>query len=146
MWCNVPGQGRELNQPCGGGSGHVTLKCCTGVDYYKIYLNYLKIFLKSNDVIMSKPLSLCQKIPKRTPKIDEEHVYLHHLVFPLTSWNASTYEAETFWLSDTSFRHILQLTPVCYILSCYHGNKSTEFGFIEKWNFWIIHSLVNILH
>ena len=27
---------------------------------------------------------------------------------------------------DTPLRHILQVKIVCYILSCYHGNKITE--------------------
>ena len=27
---------------------------------------------------------------------------------------------------DTPLRHILQVIPVRYILSCYHGNKITE--------------------
>ena len=28
--------------------------------------------------------------------------------------------------NDTPLRHILQVKPVRYILSCYHGNKITE--------------------
>ena len=29
-------------------------------------------------------------------------------------------------VEDTTLRHILQVKPVCYILSCCHGNKITE--------------------
>ena len=30
------------------------------------------------------------------------------------------------YFKDTSLRHILQVTPVRYILSCHHGNKITK--------------------
>ena len=45
---------------------------------------------------------------------------LHH---PKTAQNIKLKLSD---FKDTPSRHLLQVKPVCYILSCYHGNKITN--------------------
>ena len=46
--------------------------------------------------------------------------FLHHLKM------AQLIKLKLSDFKDTSLRHILQVMTICYILSCYHGNKTTQ--------------------
>ena len=48
------------------------------------------------------------------------HVFLHH---PKTAKGIKLKLSD---FKDTPLRHFLQVKPVCYILSCCHGNKITK--------------------